>query len=284
MDNLNSILSGSLIFREKGNELSRITPSTDAIEITGSLRVKGNNILLNGSDLAYRITTLEAGQGADQIAFGNIALWTGSMNEWSASTKGYIDNINDITASFNAFTASENIITSNLETTASRLDITASNHESRLDYIEGKPLVSSSAQIYNLGFLTSSIQGIVSSSEQIWDLGFITASRWSEILEIPQGIISSSQQIDDLFNLDGIVSASNGVVQLQDTDLQVTGSFHLELDGVTKYFSINVNGEDKVKVNEEGILQLFSQSISPTAVEGGIYYGNDYSLYLGVNQ
>ena len=35
MDNLNSILSGSLIFREKGNELSRITPSTDAIEITG---------------------------------------------------------------------------------------------------------------------------------------------------------------------------------------------------------------------------------------------------------
>ena len=55
MDNLNSILSGSLIFREKGNELSRITPSTNAVEITGSLRVKGNNILLNGSDLAYRI-------------------------------------------------------------------------------------------------------------------------------------------------------------------------------------------------------------------------------------
>lgn len=283
MAKLNSILSGSLIFRDSGTELSRIVPSTNAVNITGSLRVSGSAILLNGSDLAYRITTLEAGQGADQVQFGEILLWTASMNDWSASAKTSISNLDDTVAALNTYTGSVVTDTANLEFTSSQLTFTASLHETRIDYLESKPLVSSSAQISDLGFLSASIQGIVSSSAQIWDLGFITASRWSEILEIPSGIVSSSAQIDDLFNIDGLVSASNGVVQLQDTDLQITGSLHLNFDGVTKYFQIDVNGEEKIKVNEEGIMQFFSQSVQPTAVEGGIYYGNDHNLYLGVN-
>jgi len=449
MTNLNSILSGSLIFRDKGTELSRIVPGENSVNITGSLRVSGSAILLNGSDLAYRIVTLEAGQGADQVQFGNITLWTASMNDWSSSVDDYIGNINDITASFNEFTASEGVTTGNLEFTSSQLVATASIHEERLDYLESKPIVSSSRQIFELGFLTSSIQGIVSSSEQIWDLGFITASRWSEILEIPEGIISSSAQIDELFNIDGLISSSTqleseisgafvapsssfsirvtdleyfssslndtyatdaeldlvssslasdittnatntvnnsaslaasittlddafttasgslagrisvnetdifnlqyfsssldntyatdaqlsslsssistdltdlsssvhfridninelsgsstigsdllnihsitgsvgitGSLTLQNSDFDLTGSLHLNFDGVTKYFQIDVNGEEKIKVNEEGIMQFFSQSVTPTAVEGGIYYGSDYNLYLGVN-
>jgi len=284
MANLNSILSGSLIFRDNGTELSRITPSLNAINITGSLRISGSSVFLNGSDMAYRITTLEAGQGADQVQFGEILLWTSSMNDWSASAKTSISGLDDTVSALNIYTGSVVTDTANLEFTSSLLTTTASLHATRLDTLEGKPLVSGSAQISDLGFLSSSIQGIVSSSTQIWDLGFITASRWQEILEIPSGIVSSSAQIDDLFNIDGLISASNGVVQLQETDLQITGSLHLNFNGATRYFQIDVNGEEKIKVNEEGIMQLFSQSAAPTPIEGGIYYGSDYSLYLGVNQ
>jgi outer membrane protein assembly factor BamB len=66
-------------------------------------------------------------------------------------------------------------------------------------------------------------------------------------------------------------------------DIQVTGSLDLKFDGVTNYFAITIDGEEKVKVNEEGILQLFAHENAPTPVEGGLFFGNDDSLYLGVN-
>jgi hypothetical protein len=62
-----------------------------------------------------------------------------------------------------------------------------------------------------------------------------------------------------------------------------TGSLTIDLDGVDDIFSISVNGEGKVKVNSQGILQLTSQSVTPTAVVGGIYYSNDDTFYFGFN-
>lgn len=76
-------------------------------------------------------------------------------------------------------------------------------------------LVSSSAQIQALGFLTSSFSsgdtgsvasGTISSSAQIIDLGFITGSVYSELIGVPSGIISSSLQISAL----GFVTSSFG--------------------------------------------------------------------------
>lgn len=91
---------------------------------------------------------------------------------------------------------------------------------------------------------------------------------------------------NDLLNIHSITGSVSitGSLTLQNSDLDLTGSFNLSLDGISKYFSIDVNGEEKVKVNEEGVFQLISQSSAPTAVEGGIYFGNDFNLYLGVNE
>jgi hypothetical protein len=343
MSNLNSILSGSLIFRDNGTELSRIVPSPSAVNVTGSLRVSGSAILLNGSDLAYRITVLEAGQGADQVNFGELFLYTASTNEWTSSAKVSLTNLNNTSASLLEFTASQRIINSDLQFTSSQNTFTASNHEIRLVDLENSGLVSGSQQIFELGFLSSSIQGIVSSSRQISNLGFITASRWIEILEIPDGIISSSQQLNDLQdpslistgsitasveingNVFEIVSASNqlfavtpdgtisgsvfnvdnqiilsgqdilttivnrglfavtGSFGSTNKDIHITGSLLLNFDGATNFFSIDVNGQEKLKVNEEGVLKLGGYASPPTSVQGAIYYGDDDAFYLGFN-
>ena len=60
-----------------------------------------------------------------------------------------------------------------------------------------------------------------------------------------------------------------------------TGSLSIDLDGVDDIFSISVTGEEKIKVNTEGTLQLVSQSITPTAVAGGIFYSSNNDFYFG---
>ena len=316
MSRIDSILSGSLVFRDNGTYLSEIRPGVNKVTITGSLQVSGSNLLLNGSDIGLRLTTLESGQGADQVKFGAITLWTASMSDWSASIDEYVDNLNTVSSSFNEYTGSTNRRVSELETTSSYLNISASLIDTRVGSIESKPLVSSSAQIYGLGFLSASISGIVSRSAQIIEFGFITGSKFYELDDIPEGIVSGTAQIKDyLYNEDldlgtGKVIADNidisGSIEIggedvlalirnievfahtgsyasANKDIQVTGSLNLSFDGVTQYFNISVDGEDKVRVNEEGILQLFPQVDTPSPVEGGIFFGNDDNLYLGVN-
>ena len=89
----------------------------------------------------------------------------------------------------------------------------------------------------------------------------------------------------DLLNLHNITGSVGitGSLSLDNSDLLVTGSLGINLTGASKYFNISVDGEEKLKVNNEGVLQLFSQSSVPTVVEGGIYYGSDSNLYLGTN-
>jgi len=80
-----------------------------------------------------------------------------------------------------------------------------------------------------------------------------------------------------------------GVGEFLTGSLNVSGSFStsgsltLDLDGVDDIFSISVTGEEKLKVNTEGILQLTSQSTTPTAVQGGVYYSSDDNFYFGFN-
>lgn len=386
MSRIDSILSGSLIFRDQGTYLSEIRPGVDKVTITGSLHITGSNILLNGSDIGLRITTLEAGQGADQVKFGSILLYTASLSEWTASLKDYtsslattasnhfigsqyvtgsiipqgtadlngIYDLGSVSAPFrdlylstaslhfvkdgntvvNVTGEDRGVVVGNLLLGTSSISIIDNQGEivdviyqatldpsGNLIEVEQQSLpqgiVSSSAQIDALGFLSASISGIVSRSAQISELGFITGSKFYELDDIPQGIVSGTVQIQDYLldndlNLgsgsilaDNITISGSITIDGQDinaeleklkvfglsgsygsanTDIQVTGSFNLSLDGISKYFSIDVNGEEKVKVNEEGVFQLISQSSSPTPVEGGIYFGDDFNLYLGVNE
>jgi len=61
----------------------------------------------------------------------------------------------------------------------------------------------------------------------------------------------------------------------------ITGSFQLNLNGVSDYFSVVSNGTETIKITEEGTLQLVSQSITPPPIEGGLFYSASNSFYLG---
>ena len=221
MARADSILSGSLIFREDGTEVSRLVPHGNEIQVTGSIHVD-TKIKLQGTDLGQRITTVEAAVTTPSVTVGGLTEYTGSLNAYTASSKTQVGNLEAISASFNTFTGSTNTSVSNLESTASLTTQSLSSLDTRFTTIESKELISSSLQIDNLGFLSSSIQGIVSRSQQITDLGFITASRYSEILEVPDGIVSSSSQLATAISGAGAVtfvtSSNFSLKQLQVND------------------------------------------------------------------
>lgn len=66
-------------------------------------------------------------------------------------------------------------------------------------------------------------------------------------------------------------------------NIGITGSFQLALNGVDQYFAVSVDGQEKIKVNTEGTLQLASQETAPTAVTGGIFYSSSDAFFLGFN-
>lgn len=66
-------------------------------------------------------------------------------------------------------------------------------------------------------------------------------------------------------------------------NIGITGSFQLALNGVDQYFTVSVDGQEKIKVNTEGTLQLAPQEIAPTAVTGGIFYSSSDAFFLGFN-
>ena len=231
MARADSILSGSLIFREDGLAVSSLVPNGNEIQVTGSIHVK-NKLKLQGTDIGERITTVEQAQIAPALTIGGLTIFSASTNEFTASAKTQLSNLETVSASLNTFTGSTNTALSNLQTTASLTTQSLSLIDSRLATVEGKELVSSSAQIDALGFLSSSIQGIVSRSAQITQLGFITASRYSEILEIPSGIVSSSAQLATAISGAGAVtyvtSSNFSLKQLQvnDYDTNVASTFN----------------------------------------------------------
>jgi hypothetical protein len=66
-------------------------------------------------------------------------------------------------------------------------------------------------------------------------------------------------------------------------NIGITGSFQLALNGVDQYFAVSVGGQEKIKVNTEGTLQLAPQDQTPTPVSGGIFYSSSDAFYLGFN-
>ena len=230
MARADSILSGSLIFREDGVTVSKLVPHGNEIQVTGSIHVD-TKIKLQGTDLGQRMATVEAAVSTPSVTVGGLTEYTGSLNAYTASSKIQVSNLEAISSSFNTFTGSTNTSVSNLQSTASLTTQSLSSLDTRFTTIESKELISSSLQIDNLGFLSSSIQGIVSRSQQITDLGFITASRYSEILEVPSGIVSSSTQLATAISGAGAVTFvtnsnfSLKQLQVNDYDTNVAAVF-----------------------------------------------------------
>lgn len=72
-----------------------------------------------------------------------------------------------------------------------------------------------------------------------------------------------------------------GSVYSTTNDLEVSGSFTLDYDGSTDPFKVTSGSLETFSVSGEGILTLISQSGTPTAKAGGIYFGSDGNFYFG---
>ena len=98
--------------------------------------------------------------------------------------------------------------------------------------------------------------------------------------------VSGSIVLND-FDLDVVVDSSifrrTGSFYATTNDLEVTGSLKLSFDGISDYFSVSVGGEEKFKINEEGVAVFTPQADTPTAVTGGLFYSSSDAYFLGFN-
>jgi len=66
-----------------------------------------------------------------------------------------------------------------------------------------------------------------------------------------------------------------------ENDLQITGSLRIDFNNTSKGFSVATGSLELFSIHENGVLQLVSQSTTPTPVAGGIYLDNNYNLFIG---
>lgn len=200
-------LTGSLVFRQGNTIQTRIEPGLSALNITSSLNITGSQLTFNGTNVIGRIENLEAGSVGISIGplnrhTGSINTWTGSLNNYTGSINSRLDSLTQSTGSY--LTSLPN-------------GLVTSSNQILFKSLSGIPgnILSSSQQVSDLGFITSSDggvssyteltnvpSGILSSSAQLLDLGFVTSSvanqDYNSLTNIPSGIISSSNQLDNL--------------------------------------------------------------------------------------
>jgi len=73
-----------------------------------------------------------------------------------------------------------------------------------------------------------------------------------------------------------------GSVFSANADFEITGSLTIDWSSTGKPLSITSGSLEVFSVSNNGVLNLISQSNTPAAQEGSIYFGNDKNLYLGV--
>lgn len=116
--------------------------------------------------------------------------------------------------------------------------------------------------------------------------------QWKQLdVDLSNSVYSGSLNVTGSIVLNGIDLSINQSIFRQTgsywnttRNIGITGSFQLNLDGgVGSYFAVSVGGQEKIKVNTEGTLQLAPQDQTPTAVTGGIFYSSSDAFYLGFN-
>ena len=209
-------LSGSLSFLKSGVVQTQMIPGVESLNLTGSLNISGSQLTLNGRNILSEIDALTAGSdpevGTLRIHSGAMLLYTGSTNlrlDALESATGSISVLNAATSSYFLKSNAASIISSSTQIQALGFtkDDLLSGSQQLLDLGFKRDVVSGSQQILDLGFVTSSNiasyndlsnvpGGIVSSSAQVSTLGFITASVYSDLVNIPSGIISGAAQVE----------------------------------------------------------------------------------------
>ena len=73
-----------------------------------------------------------------------------------------------------------------------------------------------------------------------------------------------------------------GSVFSANEDFEITGSLTIDWNSTGKPLTITSGSLEVFSVSNNGIINLISQSSTPSATEGSLYFGNDKNLYLGV--
>ena len=116
--------------------------------------------------------------------------------------------------------------------------------------------------------------------------------QWKQLdVDLSNSVYSGSLNVTGSIVLNGIDLSINQSIFRQTgsywnttRNIGITGSIQLALDGgVGNYFAVSVGGQEKIKINTEGTLQLAPQDITPTAVSGGLFYSSSDAFYLGFN-
>lgn len=115
--------------------------------------------------------------------------------------------------------------------------------------------------------------------------------QWKQLdTDLTSSLYSGSLNVTGSIVLNGIDLSINQSIFRQTgsywnttRNIGITGSFQLNLNEVDQYFAISVGGQEKIKVNTEGTLQLAPQSVTPAAVTGGIFYSSSDAFFLGFN-
>ena len=107
----------------------------------------------------------------------------------------------------------------------------------------------------------------------------LTSSLYSGSFNVTGSIVLNGINL----SLDQNIFKQTGSYWNTTRNVGITGSFQLNLDGANNYFAVSVEGQEKIKVNTEGTLQLAPQEQTPTAVTGGIFYSSSDAFYLGFN-
>jgi hypothetical protein len=114
--------------------------------------------------------------------------------------------------------------------------------------------------------------------------------QWKQLdTELTGSVYTGSFNVSGSILLNGIDLSINQSIFRQTgsywnatNNVGITGSLQVQLNGTTDYFAINVAGEEKVKVNTEGVVQLAPLEETPSAVAGGLFYSASDAFYVGL--
>jgi len=87
--------------------------------------------------------------------------------------------------------------------------------------------------------------------------------------------------LNDISLVDATIFRRTGSYYATTNDIHISGSVDFNFDGIEDYFAISIAGEEKFKVNEEGVVEYKPHDTTPTAVTGGLFYSSSDAYFLG---
>ena len=134
------------------------------------------------------------------------------------------------------------------------------------------------AQEYRTELISASI--LFESGSTLFGNSLDDTHTFTGSVNITGSLLVNNENLSSII-VNGGIFRKTGSFYSTTNDLEVTGSLRLNLDGVSKYFSVNINGVPQIKVTEEGTLQLGTKVNTPTAITGGLFYSASNEYYLG---